>query len=546
MRIDPMFWVLGGRKRAVDVGPAEFCFWLSIILINFWGIAEYLKCGAFQVDQAETVYHAREVLAGRVLHRDSHLHHFGGYLLPFIAVSYFKEINPSVYWLLNGFFNLAGAFLVYLTISNISTRKAARMAALLAVSVGWLHPWEGHSFNNQSFVVPFIYSVLYCGVRTLVNPRLWALLLGCFGLGLVASMDQRLVTLVLPSALVWHYSRASFTIGRRLAAAFMVLVMPIILLAYLMHHSALHEFWEQTIAFAVSRRNSALGVNCLTSAWALIERGFATNPLVVLAAMLGLIGIVFVEAGDCLRRYLLCFILALLPAPFLGGRPYLHYLVFLAPALILCLSLAPNYALRLGMVCKKAINLALLTLVAVSVCRPLINYVDRGSVFLRCEDETAKSAAAFIKSLSQCSGRVMIWGYAPQIHLYAGTFSAFYDLALLTLTGGHSGYVPFVSEGMERPDEARFREFMERTPPEIVIAHSLIPDKAADVLSRDPAYVVLYPYVPAFDLDRLPDAFFVKKMLRSRYIQMQTVVGETDKAQIYVRRGFCGIDGARS
>ncbi|MDZ4784543.1 MAG: hypothetical protein SGJ02_00555, partial [bacterium] len=91
----------------------RFGFILALIVINILSILPLFSFDTATVDLTQTIYNAREILAGRVPYLDIVTHHFIGYLLPFVVVNLFFDLTPPVLWSMCLVFNLINALLIY-------------------------------------------------------------------------------------------------------------------------------------------------------------------------------------------------------------------------------------------------------------------------------------------------------------------------------------------------------------------------------------------------------------------------------------------------
>lgn len=481
----------------------------------------FLKFGFLGVDLSETVYHVKELLRGRVPYRDMFSHHFFGYLIPFYWVEVLLSITPAVVWSLVFAFNLINAVLTYKILSRVAPAGISYLGAFVAVTVGWLPGWGGFDFRCQSYYLPFINLFLFLLISACELKRREYLVLSSLCAGFLMILDQRLLPLaaLLVVPIVAEHTFRTFTSLILLLSC--VLVIPLLSLVYLGVNGALYDFYEQTILYPFFYRNAGVAD---AQFFPHLRVGVSRHPFEVGLMGFGLLLLLIYEK----RRYLkLLFVLLLLSgifASFAGGRVFPNYWLFLAPAVVLLITLVAHYALSERMRFGRVYALAVLVLCFYCAAFPLFVYLERGMLFINPESGTVLEAADFIKANSSTTDSILVWGYAPQIYLYSERFSGFRNVDLLPVTGANfpsqtsqEGILPQMAE--------EFKAHMRNLAPKIFVY-----------------YQVKKPYTgkpsmqPNNDFRKVAHLAYLNEILHSGYELSMTIEHEYDRAEIFVRK----------
>ena len=506
-------------------------FWLLATLLAVLTALPQAQNGYSWIDAAETIYHARQLAHGEVPYLNFFTHHFVGYVLPFAAIERLMPISPFGFWLLSIGYQIGTAIGLYWIGKFFGGLRGGRLAALLAISLGFLPGWAGALFLVQSNIEPLIAIYLATCLWALRrwNPSLqW--LLGIVA-GVLLTQDQRMIIL-LPLLMFPFIKHGWFPLPLARVIAGCAFV-PLVALLVLAANQALPAFVFQTFIFPTQFRNSGVATSLWSVAYSLCSQAFYTEPLFLLLAFFGA-GVFFSGPAEKLEKVFILSALVLgLWTTLAGGREFIHYLLFAAPILIFLAS-APASSLS---ALRPAIARGWLVVAFVScllaALAPIIRQFSFGTPWVHIQNTTIDQLAQLVRGQDPQDHDLLVLGYAPQIYLKTDTFSPFPDLSLLSVFGANFESNRREDQGIVAEMEDKFRSMLQQSPPRLLVTYAV---RATEVLRLE-RYTGMWqmptaPF-PQADLSLNPHLKYIQEIIDARYELIGQVDNRVDYGRVY-------------
>jgi hypothetical protein len=497
--------------------------WLALFGINILGILPWAQVQFPVVDLAETVYQVRRFQLGYVPYRDTFMHHFLGYILPFVALDSVVTLTPVVLKVVSLVFNFATAVALWLLLRDVAARSIAWLGAFLTVTVGWFWSWHGAGFNVQSYLAPLIAVVLYFAVRASLHHARGALAGGAFFAGVLLTFDQRAIVFALPLLVPLVFVRPLRAWKTVVLSGLAYLSAPACCLLLLWWAGAWQDFIEQTVLFPLFYRNQGVqfGAGPWLSTW--FGSWLGGERVIVPLFLVGLVVALLVERRRSLTTIWILSFAATAVAVFAGGRPFRNYFLLLGPLTIVMVTLLPWYLRRWSAALGEACTIGLVAFGAFCALRPVALFAMTGAVTLTPDEHVVIEAAAAVARETSADDGVLVWGFAPQIYVLSNRFRAFRDTGLLSIAGGN--FTSTSGEG-RLPDMVKeFEEYLANTPPKVIVVYAVMSETCGPT-----------PVLHNLDYERAAHLRNLRDLLATSYRRSLVVTGACERADVMVRR----------
>ena len=498
----------------------------AIFLINILGPLRWIKFDFVVVDLAETVYHVKELAQGRIPYRDIFSHHTLGYLLPFRLVELFTPVTPDILKIMCILFNFMSCVLVYCIIKSLGFRRAALWGALVTATIGWFPQWGGDTFNNQSYSLPLCYLTLLLLIRSQKTSSGELYLYAWLAFGGMLTFDHRLLVFTPVMGLPVLCRTIRFDWPGLLRAMMAGILIPSLALSWLAWHGALFEGWQQTVVFPLLYRNQGQSDLITVLSELIVGHGILDNPVVALLFLCGIFCILKFERDRFLRLLIQSWLVLGLVYLALGGRDYPHYLLILAPCVLLAISLIPEY-LRGKSPNVSNISRALTFAAILAGFLPfLTEYHNTGSIFVEPDRLVISETASFVKQNSQESDDILVWGYGPAIYLLSERFSNFRDMGLISVAGANYTSTRLGDQGLVPLMVDEFKKYLIETPPKLFVFY-----QKNNIDCRSCFGVA--PLQLNFDFNKVAHLNYLREFLFARCTRLKVFDSALDRAEVY-------------
>jgi hypothetical protein len=455
-------------------------YWCLLALLAsigsiIWHDSEYVL-----VDHAQLVYHARELWAGRVPYRDIVTHHFLGYVLPFSTLGLFLPLDGMTLKIAAWLSTVTSAVFVYLAAERIGGLRAARLAGLLAITIGQFYSWQGNLLQVQSNLVPLLALSLYLtatlATENGASKRCMFQLLSLIA-GLLFIFDQRSIVFAPIVALVWFWNR-QYLGTRGLLGSLFFFSLPLgCALLYLGLHGALKEFYLHAIHFPLYLRNQHGGTSVLTTSLQFVDYAFRSEPIALGLALASCLLLLFQAPRRRIGVLLIFGVVLGFAYAGLGGRIYTNYLLVTSPFLVVALALLPNTSIPNSGAASRILNRALIALALVCLLAPSAYLLNGKRLYFGGDEAQINAVVKYVEETSPAPSSVFVWGVKPQVYLKLHRLSPFRDISLVTVTGANFNSTDSSAQGFDPDMVSELQKLFVNSPPEIVVAFLPIPDE---------------------------------------------------------------------
>jgi hypothetical protein len=498
--------------------------WLGLVLINFVPLYGLFDGQYHLHDLSETVFHAREFVLGKVPHRDAFNHHFSGYIVFFALFEALFGLTPHTVILLSGVFNLVNAVLSYAACYRLTRdRSMAYLAAFLVVTLGWVPGWQGRLFNMESYLLPFLNLLIWLTVCALDTGKAPYLLGAWFVSGLLTTFDQRAIVFLALPGYVQLIHKPFRTVSLMLCSVAAYLTLPLTGLFALFYARALDQFIFQTLIFPFQYRNATIAAPIYKRLSALMYLAAKQERLVV---FIGLAGFIAFLGSHYERRIKgLWVLLAVCASLFvcIGGRVFPNYLIILVPALLIPMALLPT-TLRVLSPWQRYVSAALVLVGALSMALAWSATPPPSHATM----PPLRQVARLIEAQTHPDEPVLVWGYCPQLYLYANRRSGFRDMGLLSVAGGEFHYSAQGEANAVPAMLEEFRQYLSQRPPKVIVSSDTASSSVWSTASR-----CIFPRPQTPTAAHL--AFF-QTFLETHYEVIDRIMDGPMKLAVYLRK----------
>ena len=510
-------------SKNFTLGTASLA-WIIVVITAILGNLPFYHLGYIAGDVGEGVYHAREIITGRIPYRDFFTHHFQGYTFPFWLLELTTGTTPVCIWWLNVALQIINALLIFAILAG--SRSSRLAAAFIWVTVGWAWGWQVMIFNVQSSLLPLILLTTLFATKALAQKSFWYLNLACLSWGFLFCCDQRAVfyapLLLLPFL---HLADRRWLRSLLTPLACSILI-PALALIYLFFNSALADWYNQTIRFPLFFRNAEVVTSFWPQYFSLLTHGFSAELFWV---VLGFTGSLLAAIGTTRRIVGLNALLLWLGGlgyVAVGGRGYLHYMLVFVPPMVLGTALLVESALSHRLV-GKTLAFGLVLLALLQGLRPLQLYFQTGSWFVPGDELVLQSAGEYIRDNTSPIDRILVWGYAPQIYLYANRLGGFTDVGLITIAGSDPKSTLARRQSLRPEMIQKFKAYLRDARPKLIAVE----------YRKQKGCSVFYIGCPFrhFDYQRAKHLRYFKRLLSHRYRLVKTFADEFRGVKVFRR-----------
>ena len=362
-------------------------------------------------DDGEMMYHAFAVSEGLIPYRDTHSHHFLGYIIPIILSGKLFGFSPELLRQMGVIFQVITGLGIFILVSRFASKGWSLFAAILYISAR--EPWVNgfpiqYELNLLIILIllfidrkHFTMAALISGVAFIFDQRALALI--ALPLAAMASPDFKLKSIF--KFIVWY------------------LIPPLATFIWLYANGALLAFWEQTFIFPSKYRVGSF------SLWDSIVQGFflhryllTTTPWLFGLALAGYAALF----DNSIKRVLSPELRkALIIAPFIlfamagvGGRDYDYYTVIWLPVLSVLAGVCFYYAAS----ASNAFRLSTAAITIVGIFLPYFYSLAllQTDYFKDFSSDGSAETASFVKSQMGPDDSIFVWGYRMDLYIRIG------------------------------------------------------------------------------------------------------------------------------
>ncbi|MBN8549673.1 MAG: hypothetical protein J0M12_10190 [Deltaproteobacteria bacterium] len=443
-------------------------FWLSIFALSTLGVLPWIQVSYLHVDHAETIYHAREVLAGRVPYRDIFTHHFFGYILPVSLAGIIFPLDEVALKILVVLYKFLSAALLYLAARILFDNRTGCIAAFLFVTIGWFYSWQGNLLNVQGCIEPVLCGYLALLAAACTTPSRARLCGAAFACSLLFVYDQRMVVFGLLLAIPLRIHKGYHSPIALAQVALIFLVLPCFSVLFLWHLGAFQDFIEQTLLFPLFSRNHEVD---LSARWFDLASYFVrSEPVVICLTIIGVLGLPQEKKHGASGLIIILGTILGFAYAMIGGRNYTNYYLPMAPFLILGISAiwaSPAYtpdSIGGRLLRRSAIAYAIFAAIL-----PFLISASGMKLYFSGDERMSAGVAAFLKPKLSPQDEVLVWGYKPQIYLLLDRFSPFRDMGLLSVGGADFSNENGQNQAYDMTLLKEFQHLLSETPPRYIV-----------------------------------------------------------------------------